>query len=64
MTAKQSVELSCCLGARTIVPAHYDGWSHFSEGRQAIQNELAEASEDLRSRYHLLTIGIGATFAA
>jgi L-ascorbate metabolism protein UlaG (beta-lactamase superfamily) len=30
------------LGAGVVVPAHYDGWAHFSEGR----DDLARAFDD------------------
>ena len=30
------------LGPAAIIPAHYDGWTHFSEGRA----ELARAFDD------------------
>ncbi|GHB85824.1 hypothetical protein GCM10010347_65990 [Streptomyces cirratus] len=31
------------LGARTVVPAHYDGWAHFTEGRDAIERAFDDA---------------------
>ncbi len=39
------------LGAAVIIPAHYDGWVHFSEGR----DDLARAFDDagLAARLHL-----------
>lgn len=64
MTAKEGLEMSRRLRAKTVVPVHYDGWSHFREGRGAIETELAEASEDLSSHYRLLHVGTSATVAA
>ncbi|WP_264927118.1 MBL fold metallo-hydrolase, partial [Streptomyces sp. A012304] len=31
------------LGARRVVPAHYDSWAHFKEGRKEIEAAFAEA---------------------
>jgi L-ascorbate metabolism protein UlaG (beta-lactamase superfamily) len=31
------------LGSEIVVPAHYDGWSHFSEGRADIERAFYEA---------------------
>src|SRR5205085_4894375 len=39
------------LGSAMVIPAHYDGWTHFSEGR----DDLARAFDDagLTARLHL-----------
>nr|WP_218021470.1 hypothetical protein [Nocardia acidivorans] len=29
----QAAEAARILGARRVVPVHYDGWAHFTEGR-------------------------------
>ena len=39
MTAKDLATLG--VKAKTIVPLHYEGWSHFKDGRAAIERELA-----------------------
>ncbi|GAA2623558.1 MBL fold metallo-hydrolase [Streptomyces axinellae] len=31
------------LGADLVIPAHYDGWAHFSEGRSEIEHAFYEA---------------------
>ncbi|MDQ0957357.1 L-ascorbate metabolism protein UlaG (beta-lactamase superfamily) [Streptomyces sp. B4I13] len=31
------------LGARRVVPAHYDSWAHFQEGRKEIEAAFSEA---------------------
>lgn len=36
-------EAAKLLGARRVVPAHYDGWAHFQEGRAAIEAAFTEA---------------------
>jgi len=58
MTAKQAVELCRLVRPRTVIPVHYEGWSHFHEGREAIERELADAPEDLRARVQWLPIGV------
>jgi L-ascorbate metabolism protein UlaG (beta-lactamase superfamily) len=60
MTAKEAVELCGLIQPRTIIPIHYEGWKHFREGRDAIENDLADAPTDLRERVRWLPIG-GAT---
>jgi L-ascorbate metabolism protein UlaG (beta-lactamase superfamily) len=57
MTAKEAVELCGILQPRTVIPIHYEGWSHFREGREAIEREVANAPEDLRRRIRWLPIG-------
>lgn len=39
------------LGPAMVIPAHYDGWAHFSEGR----DDLARAFDDagLTAQFHL-----------
>src|SRR5699024_269777 len=32
----RAAEAATILGARRVVPAHYDSWAHFSEGREEI----------------------------
>lgn len=39
LDSAQAAEAAGILGARRIVPAHFDGWAHFGEGR----SELADA---------------------
>jgi L-ascorbate metabolism protein UlaG (beta-lactamase superfamily) len=57
MTARQAVELCRVLRPRTVVPVHYEGWTHFREGRAAVEQELAGAPDDLRRRFRWLTPG-------
>ena len=37
MTADDAVELCRLSRPRTVVPVHYEGWSHFQQGRAAIE---------------------------
>ncbi len=45
---------------RTAIPVHYEGWSHFRQGRDAIERDLGDVSADVRDRFRLLAIGIAA----
>jgi L-ascorbate metabolism protein UlaG (beta-lactamase superfamily) len=56
MTAREAVELVRLVGPRAVVPIHYEGWSHFKEGREAIERELAGAP-DVAALVRWLPIG-------
>jgi L-ascorbate metabolism protein UlaG (beta-lactamase superfamily) len=45
LTAREAIELCRLIRPRTVVPIHYEGWSHFREGRAAIERELAAAPD-------------------
>jgi L-ascorbate metabolism protein UlaG (beta-lactamase superfamily) len=49
MTAGDAVELCRLIRPRVVVPIHYEGWSHFREGRDAIERAFA-AAPDLNVR--------------
>jgi len=36
------------LGARAIVPVHYEGWAHFTKGADDLRVAFAEAGLDDR----------------
>ena len=57
MTARDGVELCSILKPRTAIPVHYEGWSHFHEGRAAVEREIAGAPADVGDRFLLLDIG-------
>jgi hypothetical protein len=48
---------------RTAIPVHYEGWSHLRQGRQAIEQEFANAPADIRRCLQLLPIGAGTDIA-
>ena len=58
MTAADGVELCRTIRPRTVVPVHYEGWSHFRQGRAAIEQALADAP-DVRDSFQILQIGLG-----
>jgi L-ascorbate metabolism protein UlaG (beta-lactamase superfamily) len=64
MTARDVVELCRLIRPRTVVPVHYEGWKHFRQGRDAIERELANASEDIRQRFRWLPVGVEVEIAA
>jgi L-ascorbate metabolism protein UlaG (beta-lactamase superfamily) len=57
MTIGDGIELCRDLRPQTVIPVHYEGWSHFREGRTAIEQAIAAAAEEDRARFRLLPIG-------
>ena len=45
LTAGEAIELCRLIRPRVVIPVHYEGWSHFSEGRAAIERELERAPD-------------------
>ena len=58
MTAREAVELCGVVRPHTVIPIHYEGWSHFREGRDAIERELERAPEEVRAKIRWLAIGV------
>ncbi len=58
MTGEEAVELCRLVKPRTVVPVHYEGWSHFQEGREQVEREFA-AAPDLQESVRWLPIGVG-----
>ena len=63
MTARDAVELIGLVRPQTAIPIHYEGWKHFQEAREAIEEEFATAPEEVRSRIRWLPIGERAALA-
>ncbi len=57
MTAKDAIEMCRLLEPNTVIPVHYEGWSHFKQGRQPIERELAVASREVSGRWRWAPIG-------
>ncbi|MFF4255697.1 MBL fold metallo-hydrolase [Streptomyces sp. NPDC001663] len=57
MTASRAVELCRLLRPHTALPVHYEGWSHFQEGRRTVEAELAKAPAEIRERFRWLPTG-------
>ncbi|GGK95760.1 hypothetical protein Sme01_31200 [Sphaerisporangium melleum] len=43
LTGERACAAAAVLGAPVVVPAHYDGWAHFSEGRAEIERAFDDA---------------------
>jgi L-ascorbate metabolism protein UlaG (beta-lactamase superfamily) len=48
LTARDAVKLCDLARPRVVVPVHYEGWSHFSEGRDVIADAFAGSAHALR----------------
>ncbi|MFD3843584.1 MBL fold metallo-hydrolase [Streptomyces sp. NPDC058642] len=51
LDSAQGAEAARILGARRVVPAHFDSWAHFKEGRNEIEAAFAEAGLADRLRF-------------
>jgi L-ascorbate metabolism protein UlaG (beta-lactamase superfamily) len=38
-----AADVARILGARSVVPVHFEGWEHFSDGRESLQKAFEEA---------------------
>ncbi|MFV2016905.1 MBL fold metallo-hydrolase [Micromonospora sp. LOL_023] len=57
MTAADGVELCTLVKAHTVVPVHYEGRGHFTEGRAAVEAAFTAAGDPVRHSLHWLTPG-------
>jgi L-ascorbate metabolism protein UlaG (beta-lactamase superfamily) len=48
MTGRKAVELCRAVGARTVVPVHYEGWRHFRQPPAEAARELAAGPDEPR----------------
>jgi hypothetical protein len=55
MTSAQAALAAVVLGARHVVPLHFEGWAHFSQGRDTLDSAFTAVS--LRDRLHMLELG-------
>jgi L-ascorbate metabolism protein UlaG (beta-lactamase superfamily) len=55
MDHNDAVKAARALRPQTIIPIHYEGWKHFSEGRAVIEPAFAAAG--LRDRVQWLSLG-------
>jgi L-ascorbate metabolism protein UlaG (beta-lactamase superfamily) len=51
LTAEQAVKVARALPQALVVPLHFEGWEHFSEGRAEVERAFREAGEDGRLRW-------------
>jgi L-ascorbate metabolism protein UlaG (beta-lactamase superfamily) len=57
MTGRRATELIGLVDPRVAVPVHYEGWSHFKDGRAQIEEALALAPPATRGCVRWLTPG-------
>ncbi|HEX5615405.1 MAG TPA: MBL fold metallo-hydrolase [Acidimicrobiia bacterium] len=57
MNAREAVELTELVAPHTTIPVHYEGWSHFREGRDAIERAFADAAPRVRDSLTVLARG-------
>jgi L-ascorbate metabolism protein UlaG (beta-lactamase superfamily) len=57
MTVDEAVQLCERLQAHTVIPVHYEGWSHFRQGRAAIDEGLASAPAEIKDAFRFLALG-------
>jgi L-ascorbate metabolism protein UlaG (beta-lactamase superfamily) len=55
LTSAQAAQAAVVLGARHVVPLHFEGWAHFSQGRDTLGSAFTAAG--VRDRLHLLGLG-------
>lgn len=58
MTTADAVELLTPIKPATIVPVHYDGWSHFRKSCGDAERALDTATEGLRTAVRWLDPGV------
>lgn len=59
LTGEEGVSLARAFPNATIVPLHFEGWRHFSEGRAEIVAAFAAAGLAHRLRWPVAGVGIG-----
>ena len=64
MDAREAVELCRLVRPRTVIPVHYEGWTHFRQGRGAIKQQFEQAPADISRSIRWLPIGEATTVAA
>jgi L-ascorbate metabolism protein UlaG (beta-lactamase superfamily) len=55
LTSAQAAQAAVVLGARHVVPLHFEGWAHFSQGRDTLDTAFTTAG--LGDRLHMLELG-------
>ena len=61
MTAREAVELCRLMTPQTVIPVHYEGWSHFHQGRADVDRELASAPRAVGDSVTWLPLGESTT---
>lgn len=64
MTGADAVAFVGVLEPRVAVPAHYDGWSHFSDGEEGMRTAIRNAPSGVRRRFRWLPDGVAVDLGA
>jgi L-ascorbate metabolism protein UlaG (beta-lactamase superfamily) len=56
-TAEEAIELCGLIKPDVAIPIHYEGWEHFRQGRDQIEEALAAAPPDVARRFRWIPIG-------
>lgn len=48
LDAAEAVQVTRALGARKVVPIHFEGWAHYKEGREPLEQAFREAGLEER----------------
>jgi len=57
LSAREAAELCHLLRPRTVLPVHYEGWTHFRQRKEEIEREFAAAPVTVRECVRWLPIG-------
>jgi L-ascorbate metabolism protein UlaG (beta-lactamase superfamily) len=57
LTAAEAVRLCEAISPRVIVPVHYEGWTHFREGRAGAERAFAAAPPEVAGAVRWLPLG-------
>ena len=57
MTIDDGIELCRSITPRVAIPVHYEGWSHFRQGRDAIERALRGAPDEVQKMFRFLELG-------
>jgi L-ascorbate metabolism protein UlaG (beta-lactamase superfamily) len=58
LTARGAAEVIRLIRPETVVPVHYEGWSHFSQGRAGVERELSAAARSVPAQVRWLDRGV------
>jgi L-ascorbate metabolism protein UlaG (beta-lactamase superfamily) len=51
LTAREGQRLAALLGEALIIPIHYEGWTHLTEGREEIEHAFLAAGQEHHVRF-------------
>lgn len=57
LNASEAVTLCGFAEARTVIPVHYEGWSHFKQGRLEVENTFEAAPDQIRKSVRWVALG-------